>query len=162
MLPWLLLGSPLVFAVQDTFGQPFWEATFPLTYISDDFPSIALNLICLLLSHGHSLSPFLQSLALANLKVVPRLPLPSHWLYGNSLLPTRASWGQASFCLCVMDITNRFFFFFWVNTISKRIPSATRGRRRQGRERGRGRDIYYLLLGQRNTTVSALCLQGPW
>lgn len=56
-MPWLLLlGSPLVFAVQDASGQPFQGGGGLQSFspISDGFSSIALNLVCLPPNHGDS------------------------------------------------------------------------------------------------------------
>lgn len=57
------LWGPLVFAAQNASGQPFWGPLSLYSYISDDLPSAALNLICLSpLSHGDPLCPPLHPL----------------------------------------------------------------------------------------------------
>jgi hypothetical protein len=65
------------------------EAAFLLTYIVDDFPSAALNLIHLPPKPGGSPVSFLSLshiLALENLRVPPHLPLPSHWPLASLLI----------------------------------------------------------------------------
>ena len=82
----MLLGSPL-------------GAAFP----SDDLPSAALNMFHLSPQGYGDLSLPPPVLALATLWVPLRFPLPSHWLYDNSLLPIKSSWGQAFLIACVLS-----------------------------------------------------------
>lgn len=52
------------------------------------------------------------------------LPLHSHWLYSNSLLPIKPA-GRQAYLAYMQDIANRFFFWGGGCTISKTTPAAT-------------------------------------
>lgn len=106
--PVLLTQHPLnlwsIFAALFLLGGPslccprhFWAAllgaTFLFSYISDDFPSAALNLICLLLKHSDSLSPSLPVPSPHNLRVPP-LSFTQSLAIGIFIDRSKTSWGQ--------------------------------------------------------------------